>query len=182
MRGRTGPRTAKRAKVPGSLLHVSSLRVSYIPSTEHVVAWKYVKRSLLVWQIFAIFWLRHAHTRQIPGSPHFSILQTMESLVVIITTFKMRCVVMRYHFCLLACKFWWEHRLQDARTEWRQGFTQHPTSPILLVRSTDMMSAATATHVYVYTILFPVVYKLICVSPLHLGLRLTCRHNFWKNR
>ena len=30
-------------------------------------------------------------------------------LVVTITTFKMRGVVMRYYLCPLACKFWWEH-------------------------------------------------------------------------
>ena len=30
-------------------------------------------------------------------------------LVLTITTFKMRGVVMRYYLCPLTCKFWWEH-------------------------------------------------------------------------
>ena len=40
MRGRNGPRTAKRAKVPGNLLHVyiaSGGQLSYTPSVERVV-------------------------------------------------------------------------------------------------------------------------------------------------
>ena len=39
-------------------------QLSYIPSIELVVGWKYAKRSLLVRQIFAIFWLRHTHVRK----------------------------------------------------------------------------------------------------------------------
>ena len=38
--------------------------LSYTPSVERVVSWKYAKCSLLVQQIFTIFWLRHAHVRK----------------------------------------------------------------------------------------------------------------------
>ena len=67
--GHTGPRTAKRAKVPGSLpaYHTylaSGRRMSYTLSIERVVGWKYAKRTLLVWQIYAIFRLCHAHVRK----------------------------------------------------------------------------------------------------------------------
>ena len=50
------PRTAKRAKVPAYHMYlVSGRRLSFIPSVECIVGWKYAKRSLLVWQIFCHF-------------------------------------------------------------------------------------------------------------------------------
>ena len=39
-------------------------QLSYTPSAERVVRWRYVKHSLLILQIFAIFQLRHAHVRK----------------------------------------------------------------------------------------------------------------------
>ena len=64
--GRTGPRTAKRAKVPGNYhtYLASRRRLSYTPSIERVVGLKYTKHSLLVLQNVAIFRLRHAHVRK----------------------------------------------------------------------------------------------------------------------
>ena len=59
----TRPRTVKRAKVPGNLhKHLASRRqLSYIPSVERVVGWKYTKHSLLVLQIL---WIHHTHLRK----------------------------------------------------------------------------------------------------------------------
>ena len=50
MRGRTGPRTAKRAKykVAYHTYLASGRRLSYTLSVEHVVDCKYAKHSLLV--------------------------------------------------------------------------------------------------------------------------------------
>jgi len=53
-----------RYKVAYHTYLASGRRLSYTLSVEHVVGWKYVKRSLLVWQIFATCWLRHAHVRK----------------------------------------------------------------------------------------------------------------------
>ena len=65
--GPTRPRTAKRPKMykVSYLMYLAiGGQLSYTPSVKLIVGWKYVKCSLLVLQIFAIFWLRHAHMRK----------------------------------------------------------------------------------------------------------------------
>ena len=64
--GALGPEQRKepRYKVAYHMYLASGRRLSYTLSAEHVVDWKYAKRSLLVRQIFTTCWLRHAHVRK----------------------------------------------------------------------------------------------------------------------
>ena len=64
--GALGPEQRKepRYKVAYHTYLASGRRLSYTLSVERVVDCKYVKRSLLVWQIFATCRLRHAHVRK----------------------------------------------------------------------------------------------------------------------
>ena len=54
-------------------------RLSYTPSIERVVGWRYVKRILLILQISPFFDYVMLTWEKIPGSPHFSVLQATES-------------------------------------------------------------------------------------------------------
>ena len=56
-----GQQKEPRYKVAYHMYLASGRRLSYTPSIEHVI---HAKRSLLVRQIFAIFWLHHAHVRK----------------------------------------------------------------------------------------------------------------------
>ena len=64
--GALGPEQRKepRYQVTYHTYLASGRQLSYTPSIERVVGLKYVKRSLLVVQNFAIFRLRHTHVRK----------------------------------------------------------------------------------------------------------------------
>ena len=64
--GALGPEQWKepRYKVAYHTYLASGRRLPYTLSVECVVGWKYAKHSLLVRQIFATCWLRHAHVRK----------------------------------------------------------------------------------------------------------------------
>ena len=64
--GALGPEQQKepRYKVAYHTYLASRRQLSYTLSIECVVDWKYLKRSLLVRQIFATCWLHHAHVRK----------------------------------------------------------------------------------------------------------------------
>ena len=50
--GHTGPRTKQPTYQVAYYMYLANGRqLSYTPSVEHVVSWKYAKRTLLVWQI-----------------------------------------------------------------------------------------------------------------------------------
>jgi len=89
----------------------SKRRLSYTPSVECVVGWKYAKCNLLVLQIFAIFWWHYAHVRKDTRlSPLFctasngklggarergykSSTMQYESIIVSILCYSVQCVI-----------------------------------------------------------------------------------------
>ena len=54
-------------------------QLTYTPSVELAVGWRYAKCSLLILQIFAIFVLRRAHMRKDTRLSRFSMLEVTES-------------------------------------------------------------------------------------------------------
>ena len=82
VRGALGPeqRSKPRYQVTYHMYLASGRWLSYTPSVEHVVGWKYMKRSMLALQIFTIFQLCHAHMRKDTRLPPlFRVVQAMES-------------------------------------------------------------------------------------------------------
>ena len=75
--GALGPEQQKelRYQVAYHTYLASGRQLSYTPNVEHVVGWKYAKRSLFGKFSDCIMFM----WEKIPGSPHFSALQAMES-------------------------------------------------------------------------------------------------------
>jgi len=78
--GRTGPRTANKPiyQVTYHTYLASGRRLPYTPSINHVVGWYYAKHSLFCrFSPFSNYVM--LTWEKIPGSPHFSTVQVMES-------------------------------------------------------------------------------------------------------